>query len=230
MKISIRNSFAVAIALAALTGACGPSSGKSDGGAHGGTGGGAGGGGGSSAMTCSVQPCGGDVVGNWQATSSCFDSASLADQFAGSCPGETVTNIHFVPSGTLMFGTSGSYTAAVTMSATMDLNFPPSCLNGATCADVNQAEQGIVGMGGIDSVSCVGTSSCTCTMHLTVDVENSTGTYTTAGTQLTLTATSGGNGDNGPYCVQGSTLHLLGLDMTMPMMGKVQSDITFMKQ
>ena len=44
---------------------------------------------------------------------------------------------------------------------------------------------------------------------------------------MTLTDTAGGSG-GGPYCVQGSTLHLLTVDATMPM-ATIQSDIVFTK-
>ncbi len=58
------------------------------------------------------------------------------------------------------------------------------------------------------------------------------GTYTTSGTMLTLNATTG-TGTGGAYCVQGNTLHLLTLDMTMSMgsMGTatIQSDIILTK-
>ena len=64
----------------------------------------------------------------------------------------------------------------------------------------------------------------------TLDVENSAGTYATAGTTLTLTATSGGNGEHsGPYCVRDSTMHLVTVDMSMAM-AKITGDIVLTKQ
>jgi hypothetical protein len=128
-----------------------------------------------------------------------------------------------------MFGSSMSYTADITMGVSFNLNLPASCLAGQTCADANTALQSIVGTDGITAVTCSGSGSCTCAIVGTLDVENSAGTYATAGTTLTLTATSGGNGDSGPYCVQGSTLHLVTVDMSMAM-AKITGDIVLTKQ
>lgn len=183
--------------------------------------------------TCGVQPCGGDVVGTWQARSACADQASLDMGFlsaiAGDCPGATLSNVRYSPAGTLMFGSSMTYTAAITMSIGFNMNMPASCLNGASCADVNTAIQSVVGTDGIESVACSGSGSCTCAVQGTADIENSAGTYATAGTTLTLTATSGGNGDSGDYCVQGSNLHLITVDMSMAM-AKITGDIVLAKQ
>jgi hypothetical protein len=207
---TVIGTFVVALLLAASTASCGGGSGGS----------------------CGVQPCGGDVAGNWRATSACADQASLDAAFMGAiadCPSATLTNVHYAPSGTLMFGSSMSYTADITMGISFTMNMPASCLQGQTCADANTALQSIVGTDGITSVSCSGSGSCTCAIVGTLDVENSAGTYATAGTTLTLTAASGGNGDSGPYCVQGSTLHLVTVDMSMAM-AKITGDIVLTKQ
>ena len=105
MKVSFWNACAVAMALAVT--ACG------------GSGGGA---------TCSVRPCGGDVVGNWTGDSACLDQMTLNQQFlaslAGECPTASITNVNFVPAGTMAFGADLTYTASVALSGTMDLNMP----------------------------------------------------------------------------------------------------------
>jgi len=208
MKVSFWNACAVAMALAVT--ACG------------GSGGGA---------TCSVRPCGGDVVGNWSGDSACLDQMTLNQQFlaslAGECPTASITNVTFVPAGTMAFAADLTYTASVALRGTMDLNMPASCLNGQTCEMVNASIQGAVG-GEIQSASCVGSGSCVCTLHMLIELEASSGTYATSGTILALTATTG-TSDSGNYCVQGSTLHLVDVDMTMPM-GRVRSDIAFNKQ
>ena len=87
------------------------------------------------------------------------------------------------------------------MGVTFNMNLPASCLQGQTCADVNTAIQSLVGTNGVSAATCSGSGSCTCAIIGTLDIENSAGTYATAGTTLTLTATSGGNGDSGPCCV-----------------------------
>lgn len=189
-------------------------------------------GGGSGSGTCGVQPCGGDPTGNWTAKSACVDQATLNMQFLGSiasdCPTASLSNAKYTPTGTLTFGADMSYTAAVTMGISFNMNLPASCLSGQSCTTVNAAIQSIVGTDGITSATCTGSGSCTCTIVGTVDVEASSGTWASAGTMLTLNATSGGNGDSGPYCVQGSSLHLLSVDMSMAMV-KVTGDIVFSK-
>ncbi len=182
--------------------------------------------------SCGVQPCGGDPTGAWSAKGACVDQATLNMQFLGDiatdCPGASLSNAKYTPTGTLTFGADMSYTAAVTMGISFNMNIPASCLQGQSCATVDAGIQSIVGTDGITSATCTGSGSCTCAIAGTVDVEASSGTWASAGTTLTLTATSGGNGDSGPYCVQGSTLHLLSVDMTMAMV-KITSDITFSK-
>jgi hypothetical protein len=189
--------------------------------------------GGGSGGSCGVQPCGGSVVGSWRASSACADQATANMEFLGalasSCPSATLSTVSYMPSGTLMFGSSMTYTADVKMAISFTMNLPASCLQGQSCAEVNAAIQATVGTDGITSAACSGSGSCTCAVAGTVDVENSAGTYATAGTTLTLTATSGGNGDSGPYCVQGSTLHLVSVDMSMAM-AKITGDIVLNKQ
>jgi Fe-S-cluster-containing hydrogenase component 2 len=97
---------------------------------------------------------------------------------------------------------------------------------GQSCALLNTALQARSGTDGVTAASCSGSSSCTCTVT-GVQTEAETGTYTTAGTEMTLTD-SAGSTDGGPYCVQGSTLHLLTVDTTMAM-AKIQSDMVFTK-
>jgi len=189
-------------------------------------------GGSSGGAACNTQPCGGDVVGNWTASSACADQESLNMQFlsaiAGDCPTATLSNVSYVPTGTLTFDAALNYTASITMAISFHMNMPASCLNGASCADLNTAIQSVVGTDGIQSATCSGTGSCTCVIAGVTDIEDSAGTYTAAGTTLTLTATSGGNGDSGPYCVKGSSLHLISVDMSMAM-AKITGDIVLTK-
>ena len=57
-----------------------------------------------------------------------------------------------------------------------------------------------------------------------IDIINGTGTYVRSGTMLTFPDAPGGDG---PYCVQGSSLHMIALDATMT---KVVDDIVLTKQ
>ena len=184
---------------------------------------------------CGVQPCGGDVVGNWQAAGACANRALLNEQvlssIMGLCQGATLGAVTIKPAGTMSFRTDQTYTSALTISATAVVNVPESCLAGQTCATLTVLLQSaLVGTNGIQSATCMGNGSCACTFTLLSDFENSAGTYTTAGTVLNLYATTGtattGGGD---YCVKDNSLHLVTLDMTMPM-AAVSGDIILKKQ
>jgi len=180
-----------------------------------------------------VQPCGGDVVGNWTIAGSCANGASMS---AGStsCPtatGTASTNA----SGTLSFAQDGSYMANVTLSGVATINYPQSCLTMSgvtiTCTQLDQALQLQIAMtpGVFQSAHCSGSGSCTCTLVLAPQTTNEMGTYTTAGTTLAASGMLGG----GPYCVQGNELHLISIDTTMPVgpMGQmvISSDIVATK-
>lgn len=57
-------------------------------------------------------------------------------------------------------------------------------------------------------------NTCACTMDYTTPMTaNSSGTYATAGTVITVTDADGTTTD-ASYCVQGNTLHLVGVDPT----------------
>jgi len=53
------------------------------------------------------------------------------------------------------------------------------------------------------------------------------GTYTTLGTTITMTSSTG-TVTTDSYCVQGKDLHVMSFDMTMPM-ASAQADIVFTK-
>jgi hypothetical protein len=204
MKMSAR----VAVALSFLAAGCG--------------------GGGISVGTCGVAPCGGDVVGDWTASSTCLDRATFVMDILravkGSCPTVQLGMVELTPTGTLALAADMSFTGSLVVNAAIDLIYPPECLADGTCADVTQAQQTTVGRNGVTSVNCVGTTSCTCTTMQTIDIIKASGTWATSGTTLTFAGAPGGDG---PYCVQGSSLHLIGLDGAT--MTKVVNDIVLTK-
>jgi hypothetical protein len=184
---------------------------------------------GSDAGTCGVPPCGGDVVGNWTASSACVDHAAFSmDILAvlmGACPGLSIGDVNLTPTGTLNMGADMSFTGALSVSTTMDVNYPPACVNGASCEALQETLRATtVGTAGITAVTCVGTDACTCTSVIDLEIINASGTWATSGTQLTFAGAPGGNG---PYCVQGSSLHLVALDRAT--MSKVINDIVMTK-
>jgi hypothetical protein len=212
-------------------GGCGSNMAGPDGGSGGSTGnGGSTGSGGSGATACGVAPCGGNVVGSWRASSACVDSATLNMEFLagvmGSCPTASLGNVHMVPTGTVALASDMTFTGAVAVSSMMDLTFPATCIGGATCPQLTEALQSLVGSNGVTSVSCAGSGACTCTMVQGFDVVSGTGTWVSSGTTLTFSGAAGDNG--GPYCVQGTSLHLIDVDMTTMM--KVVGDIVLTRE
>jgi hypothetical protein len=215
MKTSLSTLAALALAFAAA--GCGPGGGKSDAGSDG------------SGGTCGVDPCGGDVIGNWTATSACEDQATLNAEFLahakGSCPTASLGVVSLVPTGILTLAADMTFTGNLVTNGTIDVNYPAACVMNSTCAVLQQTLQSLVGTGGIKSITCAGTDSCVCTTVLAIDIINATGTFATSGTTMTFAGASGGDG---PFCVQGPNLHLLGLDLAT--MTKVSNEIMLTKQ
>ena len=185
--------------------------------------------GGSSGSCGKVAPCGGDVVGNYNITSACLTLSSMDMPLEG-CPGATVNASGIRVSGSASFNADMTYTLNETISASASETIPASCLtmNGITltCQQLDQAIQQLVteNPGVFQSAHCAGASSCTCSFTLAPMTTNTSGAYTTSGTTLTL---SGGGG--GEYCVQGNELHLISIDMTMPM-ATMNGDIVLTKK
>ena len=179
--------------------------------------------------TCGVAPCGGDVVGDWAASSVCIDptpfSTDILRRAKSTCPELSLGTVTITPSGALSLAADKSFTGSLVVDAAVDVIYPATCVAGASCDDVTAALRTTVGTNGITGVSCAGTDSCTCTTTQAIDIVNATGTWATSGTQLTFAGAPGGNG---PYCVQGSSLHLIGLDTTT--MSEVVNDIVLTKQ
>jgi hypothetical protein len=209
---SIRSIVVGSVALAATVASCG--------GSHG---------------SCGVQPCGGNVVGNWQAAGACANRALLNKDFLSVimsyCEGATLGAVTIKPAGTMSFTSDLNYTATLTLDATAAVQVPSSCLGGQSCTTLTILLQAaLVGQMGIQSANCTGGESCTCTFTVNSDFENSSGTYATAGTTLNLYATAGTATMGGSeYCVKDTSLHLVTVDTTMPM-AVVSSDITLKKQ
>jgi hypothetical protein len=184
---------------------------------------------GSDGETCGVPPCGGDVVGNWTASSACVDhdafSRDVLALLMGACPDLSIGDVNLTPRGTLDLRADMTFTGDLSVSTTMDVNYPAACVNGASCEALQETlRAATVGTAGITAVTCVGADSCTCTSVIDLEIINATGHWATSGTLLTFPEAPGGNG---PYCVQGSSLHLVALDRTT--MTKVVNDIVMTK-
>lgn len=152
-----------------------------------------------------VQPCGGDVVGNWSLLGGCENIPEVNAELQLSCPGGAINGFALSFSGQLTFNADATYTAsnwheAVSASETI----PASCAGVPSCASLNQMTSDATGT---TSISCSGTTTCSCRVTATNTLTSDVGTFTTYGTTLTMSGpqTSG----SFSYCVQGDVLHLL---------------------
>ncbi|MFI5302542.1 MAG: hypothetical protein ACHREM_31005 [Polyangiales bacterium] len=152
--------------------------------------------------------CGGNVVGSWVLSEECLvGSAGVA-----SCPSATAT-ISTPATGTATFGTDGTYSSAFTATPTESLTMPGSCLTGVS--DCTAFATSLAKQAGIKSATCTGTvaTSCQCQVGLPSTSSTESGTYTTAGNNLTLLPT-GSAPLTVTYCAQGTSLKTQEIDST----------------
>ncbi|HEY6478274.1 MAG TPA: hypothetical protein VI456_16965, partial [Polyangia bacterium] len=170
---------------------------------------------GSSGQTCGgVNPCGGDVVGSWSIVDSCLSANGMFSSqkqafFAQFCTGsgtgsvsDDVADASWV--GAWSFDASMSY--AVSILETVHESF--TCSDGETCAALDteiksaQATTPIIQSAGCQQVG----GACQCTVDwATFDDES--GTYSAAGTAISLAPTTGAATSQIGFCVKGDTMH-----------------------
>lgn len=220
MKSQFRcGSFVGLAVLVASASSCGSSSG--------------GGGGVGGPLGCAqVEPCGGDVVGTWTLAASCINTGALSAMLASVCPGASASAAAPTISGTLTFNSDLTYVAnGVTGTVAITEVVPLSCTGDASCAAFAQTLT--AGATSPVSVNCSGSSTCTCAISGSMTTMTESGTYATTGTMLSTIPTTGAQSDD-PYCVKGSTLHVLSIDTTMNMgpMGQatIESDTVAQRQ
>jgi hypothetical protein len=196
---------------------------------------------GDAAASCGhVQPCGGDVVGDWTFTEVCNSAshvAAIEADFAKMaeptwCAIQRLVGIDPLASGSLRFDAAGTYVLDLVFGGTLDIDYPASCLIGASCDETttmlqDQIDAGTYPLPSVSSISCSGTSSCLC--HATVNsLQSESGTYSISGSAMTLTAASGAV-TNESFCIDGSALHLLGTSTGSTSQTIVDSDLSAMR-
>jgi hypothetical protein len=171
-----------------------------------------------------VQPCGGNLVGNYSVSAACSTDPTGGMDFGFNCPEASVGTPAISVSGSASFNADLTYTMATTLSATAKVMFPPSCLAPQTggltltCDQINQLVPLLIASmpGTIQSATCAGGDTCTCTVTLVPQMTSESGTYNTSGNTLTTIDTSTGQVFGGQYCVQGNEVHYIQVDATMP--------------
>lgn len=181
-----------------------------------------------------VEPCGGAVDGVWNASSGCLNNTAFMLEVTKGLP--TGCGLVAVSSssdnavGSLTFAQATmTYSSAVTETVNIQFTIPVACINGQTCAQYGSS---LAQQGNATTASCLGTTSCACTLT-EQNAMNESGTFSTSGTTLTLTS-SLGTQSSGPYCVQGTSLHLIDVDTTTNLgpngQATIDDDTVFTKQ
>lgn len=177
-----------------------------------------------------VNPCGGSLVGDWKVTGSCLVSTGSGPIF---CSTATTTVDMYSVTGNVAFMANKNFSRMLSETLSITIDFPNSCLtiNGTTltCAEFDAAQKEGLAMNpdpAIASISCASTGlSCKCAVLGAADNMTGMGTWATAGTKLMSTEV-GKMPSVTDYCVQGNNLHVIGLDMAMPMGPMGQFNIT----
>src|SRR5262245_46468992 len=79
-----------------------------------------------------VQPCGGDVVGDWELVATCqsrvaraaFASAFSVNAMGSTCPEQSVRSIDVAVTGSILVNADSSYSVSFTYRANLDINIP----------------------------------------------------------------------------------------------------------
>ena len=156
----------------------------------------------------------------WSFLGACRTPAVLQnfnDNLQASCPGGSITALDVDVSGTVTYNADLTYAANVTETIRATETLPLSCLGFASCADV-------VSSNTESTVSCTGSTICTCRVTGAPPMIE-TGTYTTAGTDLTMAGPTSTSTD--AYCVQNNQLHIISVDATT---GALLGDFVAQKQ
>jgi hypothetical protein len=189
--------------------------------------------------TCGkVQPCGGDVVGDWELVANCQSHAAMAafasgfaDQAMSSdCPAQSLRGAELRAAGSFLLRADSSYAVSLQFNAILDINIPASCLTSSSCATVSANLQAEIAAGarpGVVSGSCAGSPDCLCREVLLLP-QSEEGTYATAGTVLTFTATNG-EVSTFDYCVQGNTAHFMNVSVGSAGQSTIDSDLVGVK-
>ena len=147
--------------------------------------------------TCpAANPCGGNPSGTWDYTSGCI--GDVFEQARNACPGLDTTQAKVTVKGSLFFTGTNALKRNATVTISGSIKFPQSCTQGQ-CAAI---EDGL--KGSFDTVSCTGSTDCTCTVSDT-DSETDGTTYSVAGNTITTA-----DGETYDFCINGSSFEYKG--------------------
>ncbi len=183
-------------------------------------------GGGSCGM---VQPCGGNIVGNWTVNEACADVSAATQALLARipCSGVSIDSTTVKSKGQLSFSANASYTLALESTASIGLSVPTSCLQlggalSVTCAQLSALALGSAG-DMVKSIVCAGSKGgCSCSAELLVPKVDQSGTYQTSGSELMLRSNTA---TTNQYCVQSDSLHLIDVQMGSASAMQIRGDL-----
>jgi hypothetical protein len=161
----------------------------------------------------SAGTCGGDVVGRWTVTNTCIRGAVSADMDT-MCKDAKIVSDGLRLDGTYEFKSDRTYAVDAKMNGTMNMTFPASCLQqGSSSLTCDQLGAFFAAFGSTQAgltVTCKGSSTCSCAFTFKDAPSKATGTYSTSNGKLTMKSSSStsSTGETDDYCVQGNTLRL----------------------
>jgi hypothetical protein len=188
-----------------------------------------------------VQPCGGDIVGNWKVSGACINAASLSMQIVPNCTDVMVKSATIKATGNASFNADGTYSMTLSSTLSGSGTLPASCLQVSgltlTCEAFDLLVQEFIATDPtmmVQSAHCSGSTDCSCSFTLAPQLMSTTGTYNTIGSPVLTLNASDGTVYGTDYCVQKNELHTMRVNATMPMgaMGQfnIDEDTFFTKQ
>jgi hypothetical protein len=133
--------------------------------------------------------CGGDIKGTWVFKQFCVDLAPIGNS---NCPTMTGSTDFDMNEREIVFGDTTFTAPAGTMTISSTINYPRSCIDNATCAQLEQSIGGTCTENPADV--------CRCTTQSQEPLEAKTNTYTVNGNTIVS------DGDTMEYCVKGDLL------------------------
>jgi hypothetical protein len=162
---------------------------------------------GGSGGTCgNTAACGGDLVGAWTITSTCVSGSAAST----SCPTETVDTTNLKFAGTLTYNADMTYTENGALTGSEIVVLPLSCVtlpNAATATTCEQLGTTLMATPN-QSITCIGSSVCTCKVVFSNQTFKTTGTYTMTAAGVLSETPMSGLPSQFDYCVKGKTLTL----------------------
>jgi hypothetical protein len=173
---------------------------------------------GSGSASCSGDTtCGGDVVGTWKIDAACASLSADTSGMTANCPGASIDTSGLTITGTFTFGADKTYSSSLVEGGSVHYSLPNSCLtmNGqtVTCDELGTAFTSAGDT--FSSASCkTSGANCLCDLGTKPQTTTETGTYTVAGSALTMTASTG-DVSTSSFCSKGNELHMADMDMGM---------------